>query len=65
MIDRHAVKQMLAAGVQVMDAAEYFGVTRRTIERIRSEPPVTEVEVEEEAARRARGVGCPPIPGAV
>ena len=63
MIDRHAVKQMLAAGVQVMDAAEYFGVTRRTIERIRSEPPVTEVE--EEAARRARGVGCPPIPGAV
>ena len=59
MIDRHAVKHMLGAGVKVKDVAEHFGVTRRTIERIRSEPPVTEVE--EEAARRARGVGRPPI----
>ena len=52
MIDRHAVKQLLVAGVKVKDVAEQFSVTRRTIERIRSEPPVTEVA--EEAARRAR-----------
>ena len=63
MIDRHAVKQMLGAGIKVKDAAEHFGVTRRTIERIRSEPAVTEVE--EAAARRARGVGRPPILEAV
>jgi len=63
MIDRHAVKQMLEAGLRVMDVAEHFGVTRRTIERIRSEGPV--VEVEDGAARRARSVGRPPVLGSV
>lgn len=45
------------------DVAEHFGVTPRTIERIRSEPPVTEVE--QAAARKARGVGRRPIPEGV
>ena len=63
MIDMHAVKQMLGAGVKVRDAAEHFGVTRRTIERIRSERPV--LEVEDGAARRTRGVGRPSVPDRV
>lgn len=35
MIDRHAVRQMLMAGVTVGEVARHFSVSRRTIERIR------------------------------
>lgn len=55
MIDRHAVKSMLTAGVRVGEVARHFGCSRRTIERIRKEPPVGEAE--DAGVRRARGVG--------
>jgi predicted transcriptional regulator len=38
MIDRHAVQQMLTAGVRIGEVARYFEVSRRTIERIRKGP---------------------------
>jgi hypothetical protein len=38
MIDRHAVQQMLTAGVRIGEVVRYFEVSRRTIERIRKEP---------------------------
>jgi len=40
MIDRHAVQQLLAAGVRPRQVAKQFGVSRRTIERIAGEPAV-------------------------
>ena len=40
MIDRHAVQQMLTAGVRIGEVTRYFEVSRRTIERIRKEPAV-------------------------
>lgn len=63
MIDRHAVKQMLTAGVRIEEVARQFGVSRRTIERIRTEP-VVEV-ADDGVARRKRKVGRPPVPGGV
>jgi len=59
MIDRHAVMQMLTAGVRVGEVARQFGVTRRTIERIRKEPAIETADDGE--ARRRRGVGRPPV----
>lgn len=41
MLDRHAVQALLAAGVRPREAAQQFGVSRRTIERIAREPGVT------------------------
>jgi transposase len=41
MIDRHAVQQLLAAGLRPRQVAKQFGVSRRTIERIAGEPAVT------------------------
>ena len=38
MIDRHAVQQMLTAGVHIGDVARHFEVSRRMIERIRNPP---------------------------
>jgi hypothetical protein len=38
MIDRHAVQQMLTAGVRIGAVARHFEVSRRTIEQIRKEP---------------------------
>jgi hypothetical protein len=43
-IDRHAVQQMLTAGVRIGEVARYFEVSRRTIERIRKEPAVEGAE---------------------
>ena len=43
MIDRHAVQQMLTAGVRIGEVARYFEVSRRTIGRIRKEPAVAVV----------------------
>lgn len=59
MIDRHAVKQMLTAGVRIGEVARHFKVSRRTIERIRKEPPVDTAH--DGVARRRRGVGRPPV----
>jgi transposase len=60
MIERHAVQQMLTAGVRIGEVARYFEVSRRTIERIRKEPAV-----EGAVARWKRGVGRPPVPATV
>jgi predicted transcriptional regulator len=53
MIDRHAVQQMLTAGVRIGEVARYFEVSRRTIERIRKEPAV---EGAERLAEGPRGI---------
>src|SRR5215217_6824525 len=63
MIDRHAVQQMLTAGVRIGEVARYFEVSRRTIERIRKEPVVEGAEGA--VARWKRGVGRPPVPATV
>ena len=63
MIDRHAVQQMLTAGVRIGEVARYFEVSRRTIERIRKEPAVEGAE--DTVARWKRGVGRPPVPATV
>jgi len=44
MIDRHAVQQMLTAGVRIGEVSRHFEVSRRTIERIRKEPAVEGAE---------------------
>lgn len=59
MIDRHAVQQMLTAGVRIGEVARHFGVSRRTIERIRHEPAVAEGD--DAASRRARRMGRPRV----
>ena len=59
MIDRHAVQQMLTAGVRIGEVARHFEVSRRTIERIRKEPAVEGAE--DAVARWKRGVGRPPV----
>jgi len=63
MIDRHAVMQMLTAGVRTGEVARHFGCSRRTIERIRKEPPVGTADDGE--ARKQRRVGRPSVPDAV
>jgi hypothetical protein len=40
MIDKHAVMPMLTAGVDIGKLARHFKLSRRTIERIRKEPPL-------------------------
>ena len=59
MIDRHAVKQMVMAGVAIREVAGHFEVSRRTIERIVKEPPIEGSD--DEASRRARRLGRPRI----
>lgn len=59
MIDRHAVKQMLMAGVSVGEVARHFEVSGCTIERMRKEPPVEGAD--DGAARRSRGLGRPGV----
>ena len=63
MIDRHAVQQMLTAGVRIREVARHFEVSRRTIERIRKEPAVEGAEGA--VAHWKRGVGPPPVPATV
>lgn len=41
MLERHAVQELLRAGVSPRAIAKQYGVSRRTIERIRHEAPVT------------------------
>ncbi|MGH7542193.1 MAG: IS21 family transposase [Gemmatimonadota bacterium] len=59
MIDRHAVQKMLSAGMTNGEVARHFGVSKRTVRRIRREPEVEQAE--ERVARRARGPGRPAV----
>ncbi len=59
MVDRHAAKALLEAGKTVGEVAHHFGVSRRTIQRIRKEPPVEDADDQE--ARRRKAVGRPPV----
>lgn len=63
MVDRHAVKQMLTAGMTQGEVARHFGISKRTVRRIGREPPV--VEAEDGVVRRIRGVGRPGVGGDV
>jgi transposase len=59
MVDRHAVKQMVSAGLTNREVARHFGISGRTVRRIAREPAVEEADDRE--ARQARGVGRPGI----
>jgi len=63
MVDRHAVKQMLTAGLTQREVAQHFGISKRTVRRIGREPPV--VEADDGETRRMRGVGRPGVGGDV
>lgn len=56
MLDRHAVQELLRAGMKPRAVAKQFGVSRRTVERIAHEPAVTEEE-----AAKASGIGRPRV----
>lgn len=60
MIDRHAVQALLHSGLPTAEVARQVGVSRRTVQRIAKEPPVT---AETEAAyREQRSIGRPSLP---
>jgi transposase len=60
MVDRHAVQQMLSAGLSAGEVARHFGISSRTVRRIRQE---ARVETADDAvARRTRRVGRPRVP---
>jgi transposase len=63
MIDRHAVKAVVAAGVTTTEAAKQFGISPRTVQRIVREGEVESAD--DGVARRARGVGRPAVPEGV
>jgi transposase len=63
MLDRHAVQALLKAGHAPRQIAHQLGISRRTVQRIALEPPVTTVD--EAAAHAARGIGRPGVPDAV
>jgi len=63
MLDRHAVQALLTAGQSPRQIAHHLGISRRTVQRIAHEPPVTTVD--DAAARAARGIGRPGLPSAV
>jgi IS30 family transposase len=54
MLDRHAVQELLRAGLTPRAIATQYGVSRRTVERIRHEDTVTAAAV---AERRATPLG--------
>ena len=60
MVDRHAVKQMLTAGLTNGEVARHFGISTRTVRRISAGEPAVE-DGDDRAARRARGLGRPGI----
>src|SRR5438067_12099043 len=63
MLDRHAVQELLRAGVRPRLVAKQFGVSRRTVERIAREARVADAD--DHAARGERRVGRPPLDGGV
>ena len=60
MLDRHAVHELLRAGVRPRQIAHQLGVSRRTIERIVREP--VPVDADDQAERRRRRIGRPGVP---
>ena len=58
MLDRHAVQELLAAGVRPRQVARQLGISRRTVERIAQEPPIT-------SATPPVKLGRPPVETAV
>ena len=63
MVDRHAVQQMLGAGLTVGEVARDFGISTRAVRRMRKEPPI-ESASDTESRSRCR-VGRPPVSEAV
>jgi transposase-like protein len=59
MVDRHAVQEMLSAGLSAGEVARHFGISSRTVRRIRSEARVGTVD--DRAGRRERRVGRPGV----
>ena len=56
MLDRHAVRELVRAGVKPRAVAKQFGISRRTVERI-----VREEESTGEADAEKRAVGRPAV----
>ena len=63
MVDRHAVQQMLSAGMTAGEVARHFGISKRTVRRIRREAPVEEAD--DRKARKKRRMGRPRVPDGV
>lgn len=63
MLDRHAVQELLRAGVRPRQVAQQLGVSRRTVERIEREAAVSDTD--DRAARAARRIGRPQVDAAV
>ena len=59
MVDRHAVQEMLSAGLSAEEVARHFGVSSRTVRRIRLEARVGTGD--DRGARRERRVGRPGV----
>ncbi len=59
MLDRHAVQELLRAGVSLGAIARQLGVSRRTIRRIKREAPITST------AQTAKRPGRPGVQGAI
>jgi len=63
MLDRHAVQALLASGATPVAVAAQFALSRRTVERIAKEPPVTTSD--EATAHAARCLGRPRVDAAL
>jgi len=59
MLDRHAVQAMLQAGERPRQSSKVLGISVRTVWRIAKEPALQSGD--DAAARRARGLGRPPV----
>ena len=57
MVDRHAVQEMVSAGMSGSAVAKHFGISTRTVRRIREEAAVESAD--DATSRRDRGVGRP------
>ena len=62
MLDRHAVHELLRAGLKARQIAHQLGVSRRTVERIAREP--TPADADDAAERRRRRIGRPGVDAA-
>ena len=63
MIDRHAVQALVQSGLSTKEIAARMGISKRSVQRIAKEPPVSEPD--DRRARSARRVGRPPLPDRV
>jgi transposase len=63
MIDRHAVQALVQSGLSTQEIAAQMGISKRSVQRIAKEPPVTDPD--DQRARSARRVGRPPLPETV